>query len=160
MDSDHSDHSDHPNDPVDPALTAFLADHDVPCIRCGYNLRCLTTNRCPECGVPFVLFDGRLVFRTEAFTGAWASLAFGLILGAGVAASAAMGGKANGWPAVVWVAVGGVLTAFAVGLAILVLERRAFYRLSMAHQWRWFRAIVGLVLLAVLFLVFWLSRLW
>lgn len=30
-------------------LTAHLADRDVPCPNCAYNLRGLTSDRCPEC---------------------------------------------------------------------------------------------------------------
>ncbi len=33
----------------DQALSAYLADRDVPCPGCGYNLRGLTADRCPEC---------------------------------------------------------------------------------------------------------------
>lgn len=32
------------------ALRAYLADRDVPCPACGYNLRGITTAACPECG--------------------------------------------------------------------------------------------------------------
>ena len=35
---------------ADPMLTAYLAGRDVPCPQCGYNLRDLVGNRCPECG--------------------------------------------------------------------------------------------------------------
>jgi predicted amidophosphoribosyltransferase len=31
-------------------LRAYLADHDHPCPRCGYNLRGLASPVCPECG--------------------------------------------------------------------------------------------------------------
>src|SRR5438045_2504229 len=31
-------------------LRQFLSERDVPCPRCGYNLRNLGGNRCPECG--------------------------------------------------------------------------------------------------------------
>ncbi len=31
-------------------LTAYLSERDEPCPLCGYNLRNLTSNRCPECG--------------------------------------------------------------------------------------------------------------
>lgn len=31
-------------------LIAYLAAHDAPCPGCGYNLRGLQTNSCPECG--------------------------------------------------------------------------------------------------------------
>jgi hypothetical protein len=32
-----------------PLLEQFLSTHDVPCPGCGYNLRHLTSARCPEC---------------------------------------------------------------------------------------------------------------
>lgn len=36
-------------------LHAFLADRDVPCPNCGYNLRGLVTTHCPECRQELVL---------------------------------------------------------------------------------------------------------
>ena len=36
-------------------LPQFLAGRDVPCPQCGYNLRDLAGDRCPECGEPLVL---------------------------------------------------------------------------------------------------------
>src|SRR5437016_1347309 len=36
-------------------LQTFLADRDVPCPQCGYNLRDLRGSRCPECGEDLVL---------------------------------------------------------------------------------------------------------
>ncbi len=49
--------------PADPAhdplatdlLRRFLTDRDAPCPACGYNLRNLQGNRCPECGDELVL---------------------------------------------------------------------------------------------------------
>ncbi|MEZ6318559.1 MAG: hypothetical protein R3B49_07385 [Phycisphaerales bacterium] len=35
----------------DPELTAYLADRDVACPKCRYNLRGVTGGVCPECGV-------------------------------------------------------------------------------------------------------------
>src|SRR5947207_14609692 len=36
-------------------LREFLADHDVACPQCQYNLRNLTGHRCPECGEELAL---------------------------------------------------------------------------------------------------------
>src|SRR4051812_12100108 len=35
---------------VDPQLLGFVHDRDVSCPGCGYNLRNLRNDRCPECG--------------------------------------------------------------------------------------------------------------
>src|SRR5262249_19878993 len=49
----------------DPELVrAFLASHDFPCSRCGYNLRGLPPGPCPECREPIVLhIAGSDLFR-------------------------------------------------------------------------------------------------
>jgi hypothetical protein len=39
------------------ALRAFLAERDVACPGCGYNLRNLTKNVCPECARQFFLAE-------------------------------------------------------------------------------------------------------
>ncbi len=36
-------------------LRDYLATRDVPCPACGYNLRGLTSGRCPECNLEVVL---------------------------------------------------------------------------------------------------------
>jgi hypothetical protein len=36
-------------------LRAYLADRDVACPQCGYNLRALTGDTCPECGEKLAL---------------------------------------------------------------------------------------------------------
>ncbi len=35
---------------IDPLLEPFLAERDIVCPGCGYNLRGLRSDRCPECG--------------------------------------------------------------------------------------------------------------
>lgn len=42
-------------EPANSILTQYLAHHDAPCPRCRYNLRNLTTNQCPECGLELAL---------------------------------------------------------------------------------------------------------
>jgi predicted RNA-binding Zn-ribbon protein involved in translation (DUF1610 family) len=39
----------------DGLITLFLTDRDEPCPLCGYNLRNLVGNRCPECGDELLL---------------------------------------------------------------------------------------------------------
>lgn len=43
--------------PRDPAVDVrrLLAENDVPCPGCGYNLRGMTSQSCPECGAAFTL---------------------------------------------------------------------------------------------------------
>jgi len=41
----------------DAMLTAYLADRDVLCPNCEYNLRGVKANCCPECGRPFALLS-------------------------------------------------------------------------------------------------------
>ncbi|MCE7973090.1 MAG: hypothetical protein DYG92_02010 [Leptolyngbya sp. PLA1] len=50
----------------DPLLAAFLAEHDVACPNCGYNLRGLDKPRCPECGVTLTV---TVTLRSHASTG-------------------------------------------------------------------------------------------
>ena len=40
---------------VDPLLEQFLAERDAVCPGCGYNLRQLKSDRCPECGDALIL---------------------------------------------------------------------------------------------------------
>lgn len=47
-----------PPDSEAAALTAFLADRDVPCPSCDYNLRGLPSGVCPECNQNLVLRVG------------------------------------------------------------------------------------------------------
>ncbi len=42
-------------------LLRFTQDRDVPCPRCGYNLRALVRSVCPECGQPLALRIGAAV---------------------------------------------------------------------------------------------------
>lgn len=44
-------------------LLKFLHDRDVPCPRCGYNLRNLVHPRCPECKLPVALTVGLPLIR-------------------------------------------------------------------------------------------------
>lgn len=65
---------------VDPHLLLFLRGREVPCPGCGYNLRDLTTERCPECGQQLELAL-RLV---EPRQGALIAGLVGLAAGAGL----------------------------------------------------------------------------
>lgn len=47
----------HPREP-DAWLVAFLEGRSIPCPRCAYDLRDITSAQCPECGEPLVLKIG------------------------------------------------------------------------------------------------------
>jgi hypothetical protein len=65
----------HPNDP----LTAYLAERDAGCPRCGYNLRGLRQDRCPECNTRI-----ELTIRVgELAPGRYLGTLAGLLAGAG-----------------------------------------------------------------------------
>lgn len=55
-------------------LREFLHDTDAPCPLCGYNLRQLTANRCPECGQELELRVGAVNVRTGLLVAAIAPL--------------------------------------------------------------------------------------
>jgi len=40
---------------MDDSLVQFLARHDAPCPKCGYNLRTVQSPTCPECGLQLKL---------------------------------------------------------------------------------------------------------
>lgn len=60
-------------------LVEYLADRDVPCPRCGYNLRALTNSICPECGDSLRLQVGLV----EPRLGAYISLVVACCVGLG-----------------------------------------------------------------------------
>ena len=68
-----------PDQPSHRLLQLFLADRDIPCPGCGYNLRGLTTDRCPECNQPLSLRVG----LTEPRLGPWLAAISGALSGAG-----------------------------------------------------------------------------
>jgi hypothetical protein len=63
-------------------LALFLADRDTPCPQCGYNLRNLQVDRCPECGE-------QLVLRVNAAEPRQGTMITGLV---GLSAGAGMNG--------------------------------------------------------------------
>jgi hypothetical protein len=59
-------------------LRAFLAERDLPCPLCGYNLRALTAEKCPECGSEVEITVGLTEPRMAAFIAGVVGLASGV----------------------------------------------------------------------------------
>lgn len=71
---------------ADPHLVSYLAERDEPCPACGYNLRALQTDRCPECNRELVLqlrlAEPRMAAWIASISGAAAMIGFnGLLMG-------------------------------------------------------------------------------
>src|SRR5262245_60284030 len=58
-------------------LIRYLADRDVSCPGCGYNLRDLTRDRCPECDQELALRVGLVESRLAGFIAGLIGLAAG-----------------------------------------------------------------------------------
>jgi hypothetical protein len=59
-------------------LRSYLAERDIPCPVCGYNLRNLHSDRCPECGRGLMLQVGTTEPRMGAFITGLVGLAAGI----------------------------------------------------------------------------------
>ena len=130
-----------PEDPRDDGglLLAFLAERDVPCPLCGYNLRNLTRPQCPECRKDLALTVGvkKLNFLWLLATitpGLFSGIAAGLLLIVMTIATFLGGGGPVPWQV-------HVLDAFGwlSGLAALLLikYRFAFLRQPQGAQQAW-----------------------
>jgi hypothetical protein len=125
-------------------LGAFLADRDVACPLCGYNLRTLSGTRCTECGNELRLQVGLVEPRLGAYLAAVAGASAGLG-GGGLFTLVALAEAPRQW----WDGPSGRLlmaqVAFAaVLLPVLLARRRAFRRAAPARQRTWAVLIWGL----------------
>lgn len=141
-------------DPNGEKLAGYLAERDVACPRCEYNLRGLKRRSCPECGV-------RLSYAELSTEGTvWLSRRRGLVLYAS-AASAQLAALATFAPVIYHEirrdALGGLVLTIPLGFAcaFLLLTCSAGYFLRWMHLRRRRAAIaavlwgwVGLTLLA------------
>jgi hypothetical protein len=76
------------------ALLDFLRDRDVACPLCRYNLRALTSPRCPECGRELRLSVGLV----EPRQGAWLTGQIALTAAAGIGVMIIIVSAFSGWP--------------------------------------------------------------
>ena len=129
-----------PRDPSPQMLRAFLAEHDAPCPICGYNLRGVTLDICPECECPIELG----VSSSSSFLGAWLlallafamPLSFGMLIGAMMIVSSVMSG--GDVPEAVFLMIAlSTLTLTSVGMLwVLVARKRDWLRMARRRQWR------------------------
>ena len=130
----------------EPSLLArFLADRDVSCPRCGYNLRTLQGERCTECGTKIELG----VHAAEPILAPWIAANVPASLGGGmgllflVLILAGAGMPPTHW----WWMVFGCWACILIEI-MLLWRRRVFLRRNAALQWS--TAIVLWLILAAL----------
>lgn len=114
-------------------LRDYLSDRDEPCPSCGYNLRGLTTDVCPECEEHVVLGVQLAEPKLKAFIATVLGLAVGggfsaMLVGYVVVSEFVMG-RGNLPPDFVQAVVPGLVVC-GVPLVALLIKRRAFCRLS------------------------------
>lgn len=118
-------------------LCAFLANRDAPCPACGYNLRDLQGQTCPECGLALALRvnlqEPALGSFVAGLVGICTTLGFHAIVlvWAGVAA---LGRYGPPWRDLIPLFVGLVVSTPLLWLWIT--QRRRVLKLSAAWRWR------------------------
>jgi len=129
-------------------LSAYLAERDVPCPRCGYNLRALTSGRCPECGDEFQLQVGLVEPRLGAYVALLVACCFGCG-GSTLFGAVALTAAPRGWwtePSAVVLLVQLLLSG--VLLLIVLRARRRFRKAARSVQWT--LAVAAWLLIAAL----------
>ncbi|MBX3406981.1 MAG: hypothetical protein KF869_09470 [Phycisphaeraceae bacterium] len=157
MPTDLAEHAD-PAADNDAMLTRFIASRDTPCPVCGYNLRGLLGNRCPECGRRLVLAVGTTEPRLAAFIAGLVGLSSGLGFSALLLIYVlfeAMFGRRGFSPSLLEITL--LLVGAAVGaggVAIWVRMRKRLGRVREAAKWGWAGAawLIGITF-PVLFLL-------
>ena len=136
-------------------LLAFLQDRDVSCPLCGYNLRNLTTPRCPECRQDLELTVGVRKLRfgwflTTITPGLFSGIA-ALMLLIPIVVAFFVGGEQAPW---LVLAVDGFGLASGISALALIRYRYVFIRQAAAFQ-RWC-AVGAWAIHATAFLLLWL----
>ena len=131
-------------------IRAWLANHDVECPVCAYNLRTSISQTCPECGAHLDLRVGSADLRL----GAWIVSLMGLALPLGFVGiySAIMFlpmiFSGRGPPAWMLAALA-IVAAYIVPLVLLIRRRHRFWKKSRRGQWL---AAVGYLVFGVVML--------
>ena len=115
-------------------LVEYLSTRDVACPLCTYNLRGLTTPRCPECGRELKLSIG----LTEPFMKAWVTLVAAICAATGVGLMLICLVLPFGWPPRINILGSAAMIYFFVSPVLLwpvLARRRAFLRMARGLQW-------------------------
>jgi hypothetical protein len=139
---------------ADQALAEFVRERDVACPLCGYNLRGLTSGRCPECGHGLRLSVG----LTEPYLRSWVAALVASCACAGLGVLFVWVIVREGFPPrdepALWVAT--VYDVMAVPQAIALLRwRRRFLRLPRSVQRSLAALCVAGACLAFLMILVW-----
>ena len=135
-------------------LRDYLADREVACPVCSYNLRGLDGNHCPECGARIDLRVGSIDLRLGPWLASVLSIALPmgftgiLALMATIGAQRSVSWRSGDW--VILIVGWGLTTIYAVALIVLSKRRGRFLRRPAAQQWR--RAALLAVVMLVLLL--------
>lgn len=135
-------------------LRRFLAERDAACPGCGYNLRGLATDKCPECNQHLEM----RVALSEPRLGPYLAAMLGLLAGGGAAFVVVVGALCismfQGWPPprMTWTILGlpSVTSVSLLLLAAWLLRARPWFR-GLSHAGRCF-TIVGCWALTTMFL--------
>ncbi len=138
-------------------LKTFVADRNVPCPVCGYNLRNLSSAQCPECSASLEMRVGSSDLRM----GMWlvALLSAALPLGFGVLVSVIVFLATYGEPEWEFHIAFGLLSIIEGGLvAWLVVRRRAFWAMPRPRQraLTWLVAVLSIACVSALMWWAWL----
>lgn len=113
------------------ALIAFLAQREIPCPRCGYNLHALSTAQCPECGEGLVLKVGARQMRY----GAYLTTLVAMLLPGGLGVLLVIAFMQNGMDMFIYtdisekLTMGGFVLSLVLSINLLIL-RKPFLRLK------------------------------
>jgi len=128
-------------------LKTLLAERDIPCPVCGYNLHACQSSACPECGAKLDLRVG----STDLKMGLWLAALLGVAIPLGlsgtasvIAVIAALEGEFVGshdWT-VGWLCWGTVLMQAGL-LSLVIWKRRLFWRKRRAHRLLWMIMILA-----------------
>ena len=140
------------NRPDDRFLVEFLRGRDQFCPLCKYNLRDLTSPRCPECGRTIELTVG----MTEPYMALWITTTVFLLMVAGLGVMLLMMVTTQGWPPgperVQFMWFTSIFSSW-IGLVFApatIVYRRRFLSLNRESQLA--LAVLGAVLFAVTFI--------